>query len=237
MKQTIKTTVMVLVAMFAFSTVADAQFGKLKSLVGGKSKKEKQDEKMKEMQQQMQADYKAKQKADNDAYISKLKAEKEKVWDLYSWKEGKVVQGHNHFYGDTEPISKTKLYSWEENFRDKEMKKKIAEAFMDYEKFENRKRNEKFFYKDRKVVAVMFNRTDWKILRDKWDAITGREMYIKVVSELTDGFTMADTYKVSSPYTGSGNYSENFEFELDTKYRWMITDWEHNPNADPLADL
>ena len=83
----------------------------------------------------------------------------------------------------------------------------------------------------------MFSRADWKILHDAWDNITGREMNIKVVSELTDGFTMADTYKVSSSYTGSGNYSENFEFELDTKYRWMITDWEHKDNADPLADL
>lgn len=41
MKQSIKTAVMVLVAMFAFSTTADAQFGKLlkkaKSAVTGKS--------------------------------------------------------------------------------------------------------------------------------------------------------------------------------------------------------
>ena len=235
MKHSIKVAALALVAMFAFSTVADAQLGNLlnkaKKAVTGQSQSQQIDQK------QMQADYQAKQQAEVDAYKAKMTAEREKLWDLYSWKEGQVVQGHNHFYGDTEPISKDKLYSWEENFRDKEMKKKIVEAFMDYEKFENRKRNEKYFYKDRKVVAVMFSRADWKILHDAWDNITGREMNIKVVSELTDGFTMADTYKVSSSYTGSGNYSENFEFELDTKYRWMITDWEHKDNADPLADL
>ena len=167
-----------------------------------------------------------------------MKAESEKLWDLYSWKEGKVVQGHNHFYGYTEPISKSKLFSWEENFRDKEMKKKIVEAFLDYEKFENRKRSEKYFYKDRKVVAILFTNSDWKILRNSLDDITGRQMYIKAVSELTDGFTMADTYKVYTPYTGAGNYSENFDFEIDDwKYKWMITDWEHKEDADPLKDL
>ena len=48
MKQAIKTTVMALVAMFAFSTVADAQFGSLNSLrkgLGIKTKKEKAQEK------------------------------------------------------------------------------------------------------------------------------------------------------------------------------------------------
>ena len=237
MKKTVKVLFMAFVAMFAYNTVAEAQIGgllkKAKSAVSGKSDADK----AKDTQKQLQSDYQAKQKSQVDAYKEKMTALREKLWDLYSWKEGKVVQGHNHFYGDTEPISKSKLYSWEENFRDKEMKKKIVEAFVDNEKFENRKRNEKYFYKDRKVVAVMFSSADWKILRDRWDAITGRQMYIKVVSELSDGFTMADTYKVYTPYTGAGKYSENFEFELDTKYRWMITDWEHKDDADPLKDL
>ena len=48
MKSTLKTTVMLLVAMFAFSTPADAQFGSLNALrkqMGIKTKKEKQQEK------------------------------------------------------------------------------------------------------------------------------------------------------------------------------------------------
>ena len=238
MKHLMKVSLMALVAMFAFNTTADAQLGgllkKAKAAVRGKSDADK----AKDVQKQLQAEKAEKDKANLNSYQAKMKALSEKLWDLYSWKEGKVVQGHNHFYGDTEPISKTKLYSWEENFRDKEMKKKIVEAFLDYEKFENRKRSEKYFYKDRKVVSVLFHNVDWKILRNGLDIITGRQMFIYVVAELSDGFTMVDEYKVYTPYTGAGAYSENFEFEMvGFKAAWMLTDWEHKADADPLKDL
>ena len=63
MKKFVKVSVMALVAMFAFSTVADAQFGSLNALrkqIGIKTKKEKQQEKALEgLHQEHHADHSA----------------------------------------------------------------------------------------------------------------------------------------------------------------------------------
>ena len=129
------------------------------------------------------------------------------------------------------------------------MKKNIIEQFLDDEKFNNKKREAGSLMKDRKVVAILFMDADWKIDRDKWDAITGRYAGINVVSELALGFTIVEEYNVSSKYQGAGAYSDTFQFDLryfpgktesyrHTVYRqFMLKDWEHDPNADPLKDL
>ena len=82
MKHSLKISFMALVAMFAFSTVADAQLGgllkKAKQAVGVKSKEEKQMEAMVEMQKKEQAQY----KAARDQEAANFEAEKKKTFEV-----------------------------------------------------------------------------------------------------------------------------------------------------------
>lgn len=237
MKQSIKTTLMAIVALFAFSTVADAQFGLLKAAkkVVGKKKDPSQ-----AYYDQLAKEKEAKEAKENEA--------KAKMWPVNNWITGTVVEVSNLWY-ENNPLSKKTILDEEQNWRDKAMKKNIIEQFLDDEKFNNKKREAGSLMKDRKVVAILFMDADWKIDRDKWDAITGRYAGINVVSELALGFTIVEEYNVSSKYQGAGAYSDTFQFDLryfpgktesyrHTVYRqFMLKDWEHDPNADPLKDL
>lgn len=236
MKHFMKVSLMALVAMFAFNTVADAQLGgllkKAKQAVGVKSKDPSQE----------YYDMLAKEKAEKEATEN---AAKSKMYEMNNWIAGNKVQASNVFAPITTPISKAKIYEWEGNFRDKAMKKNIIEQFVDDEAFKNKKRTDGMM-KDRKVVEIVFKDQDWHIIRNNASVITGRNLEIYVISEIAIGFTICEKYNVYSKYTGSGAYSDTFEFDLTIfpgKFgsrdwcQWMVTDWEHKADANPLAGL
>ena len=138
------------------------------------------------------------------------------------------------------PMTSQEIYKEEQNFQDKDMKAKIINAFMEDEQFNDRKRAADDMLKSRKVVDVLFKFRDWKINRDKWDNITDRYMFVYVVSELTNGYTIVEDYSVKCRYEGAGTYSNSFIFSFYEDYwkaankpgftvphRYMVTDWEH----------
>ena len=143
-----------------------------------------------------------------------------------------------------------KIFEKEANFQDKEMKQKIREAFMSDENFNNRKRTAEDIMKDRKVVALLFMAGNWQIKRDKWENIESRLIGLRVISELTNGLTVAEKYLVNNKYEGGGSYSTTFNIKIDEEYwkaankpgfwvteRRLVTDWEHKEDADPLKDI
>ncbi|MBQ6964040.1 MAG: hypothetical protein IJP79_10095 [Paludibacteraceae bacterium] len=242
MKQTFKISVMAIAAMFTLSTAADAQFGLggLKGMIGGK----KQNSLMEEQQKRAKADYEARMAQENAAQ-AELEELKNKQYEVNNWKTGQKVQSKNPF-PDRAPIGKAYIYRLEENFRDNEMKKNIIQQFMENEKFDNKKRFDGFIMKDRKVVSILFASPDWSIQRDKWGEIISRNLSLMVVSEIASGLTVCEKCVVIDPYTGGGKYSDTFKFEVAGEksaydsfakvqyFQWLVTDWEHDPNADPL---
>lgn len=244
MKNSIKTTALALVAMFAFSTAANAQFGlgKLKGLVSGK----KQNSLNEQQYEQAKKAYESRMAAE-EAAQKELEELKNKQYEVNDWKTGGKVQTKNPF-PDRAPVTKSFIYRSEENFRDKEMKKNIVQQFMENEEFDNKKRFDGFIMTDRKIVNIVFASPDWGIQRDKWGEIVSRNLYIMVVSEITSGLTVCEKYVVIAPYTGAGKYSDTFKFQVAGEsaygsfakvqyFQWLVTDWEHDPNADPLAEF
>ena len=232
MKHLMKVSLMALDAMFAFNTTADAQLGgllkKAKSAVGGGKKQEPS-----AVQQAMNtvANYEEKKSAGEPMQIK-------------SWKTGEMMTVYKtELYQGGSTTSA--VYADEKNFRDKAMKKNIIEQLLDDEKFNNKKRSAEDEMKDRKIVAVVFTDNDWQVHRNNVGAITQRFMYLEVVSELTSGAVVKETYYVGSNYGGAGSYSETLNFNVFeyksgyNKYykRWYVKDWEHKEGADPLADL
>ena len=220
MKRTIKVSMMALVAMFAFSTVANAQFG---GLLKGASK------------------------AVGSGLIKGKKKTKSENVEVMNWKAGQMVTVENPFNAEAKPWKSEWIYDKEKNFQDKEMKKKLVELYLDDEKFNNRKRAADDITKDRKIVEILFVDDSWKFNRDNLGDILSRYLNFLVVSELTNGFTIVDECYVVNKYTGGGNYDTNFKFSLDVmaytnfgtyiKYdkRYLVTDWQHKDDADPMA--
>ena len=248
MKHLMKVSLMALVAMFAFNTTADAQFGgllkKAKAAVGGKSSADSY------MEREKQLDEVRKQRAEKAAAETAAHNEANKQVQIKNWKTGGIDTVDNPFTKDGKvaaPITSATYYKYEKNFSDKAMKKKIIEAFLDDEKFNNRKRESGDLLKDRKVVEVVFLNDGWKINRNNLDDIVSRTIEISVISETTNGYTVCDDYYVNNTYTGGGTYEDSFKFKMhetykgaygkDGEHRWFVTDWEHKDNADPLAGL
>ena len=226
MKHLMKVTLMALVAMFAFSTVADAQLGGLLKSSGLlKSKKQKQKEAIDK--------YNAEVDARNQA---EKKAAQEKVYEVNDWKTGGKISTTRIFGCD--PVKKNQVYMREANWRDKAMKKKIIEQFVSDVQFDNRKLADDNRLKNRKIVEVVFEETDWRIIYTSESKINieYRLVPFTVVAELSNGMTICERWVCWNDYQGGGNYSESFTFK-DKQLRELIMDWEHNPNADPLAGL
>ena len=222
MKRTMKVSVMALVAMFAFSTAADAQFG---GLLKGASK------------------------AVGSGLIKGKKKTKAENVEAMNWKAGQVVTVQNPFSPEAKPWKSEWIFDKEMNFQDKEMKKKLVELYLDDEKFNNRKRAADDILKDRKIVEILFVDDSWKFNRDNLGDILSRYLNFLVVSELTNGFTIVDECYVVNKYTGGGTYDTNYKFSLDVmaytnfgtyiKYdkRYLVTDWQHKDDADPMAQF
>lgn len=224
MKHSIKISVMALVAMFAVSTTADAQFGLLKSIgkdLGIKGKKKVKDPKTGETI-----------KIKEDEFV------------VRNWKTGEDEIVKNPF-PEARPWSN--LLETEKNFQDKAMKKKIIERLLDEEKFNNRKRKSDDIMKDRKVVYVLFRNDEWTNQRNDYGSLTNRYLVCDVISELTNGMTIDEYTYVNNKYSGGGDWSENFVFVVQQNAATMttsaykevhlVTDWEHKEDADPLKDL
>ena len=242
MRHSIKIFVMAFVAMFVFNTVAVAQFG-----VGGLIKKATQ----KKDKEVLGKSY---SKDGQLMFNGKPVDMTYKEVTVKNWQTGKMETIENPILrGDgkpEQPVTSQKIFEKEANFQDKEMKQKIREAFMSDENFNNRKRTAEDIMKDRKVVALLFMAGNWQIKRDKWENIESRLIGLRVISELTNGLTVAEKYLVNNKYEGGGSYSTTFNIKIDEEYwkaankpgfwvteRRLVTDWEHKEDADPLKDI
>lgn len=237
MKHSISILLVALVATFAFSTEADAQFGlgrvvsKAVSKATNKQKKTKEQLGLTEENGQV-------------LFNGKPVDQTYKEVTVKNWQTGEMETITNPFLrgnGQPEkPITSQEIYKEEKNFQDKEMKTKIIEAFMEDEQFNDRKRAADDVLKGRKVVDIIFQFTGWMINRDKWDNIESRWIRVYVISELTNGFTCAEQCTVTNKYEGGGSYSNAFIFKVIEDYwkaankpgfrlvdRRLVTDWEH----------
>jgi len=230
MKRSIKIMAMALVAVFAFSEVADAQFGIGRAIANAAKKKQPLGKTVDKNGQVM--------------FNGQPVDMTYKDVTVKNWKTGEMEIVENICVrGDGKPEApKTsqKIYEEEQNFQDKEMKAKIIDAFMEEEQFSDRKRAADDMLKGRNVVDILFKFRDWRIKRDKWENITERELFVYVVSELTNGYTIVEDYRVTNKYEGAGTYSNNLLFSFYEDYwkaagkpgysvphRWMVADWEH----------
>lgn len=246
MKHSIKISVMALIAMFAFNEVASAQFGIGRALAGAAKKKQQQNAiSAYTTGPTSKYDNSGKTVRDGQVYFNGQPVDMTyKEVTVKNWKTGEMETVENICVrGDgrpEEPKTSQDIYKDEVNFQDKEMKTKIVDAFMEEEKFNDRKRAADDMLKGRKVVDVLFKYRDWQIQRDKYENITDRYMFVYVISELTNGYTIVEDYKVTSRYEGGGSYSNSFLFKFyedywkaygrpghSVPYRWMVTDWEH----------
>lgn len=203
---------MAAVAMFVFSSAANAQLGKL-----------------------LRKGANTAASAATTAAASSNKSDKSasaqggQMVELLNWKTGQKEQFVNLF--SSNPITAEKLYQDEKNFHDKELKAKIIEQFMDDEKFNNRKRSADDPMKDRKVVEILFGCERAGVVAEQY-----REIEMYVISELTNGATIAQYYAARDKYVGWGEYEGNFApFWLNKLRPWhyMIIDWKHDENAKP----
>ena len=240
MKKTFKVSVMAIVAMFAFTTVADAQFGlgKLKNLTKKKEKKSS-------WQEQMEAE-----KAKKDA---EWEAEVKKEYTVKNWKTGEMMTVANLF-PTNKPVS-AEVASAGYDFDDKENKQGIVKQLLT---FLDSNKSKLQYLKDlnlgesfvgRKVVAVIFRDKDWIVDLNALGVPVRRRVFLNVISELGSGLTVAEDYEVWNAYQGNGKYSGLYEFGITRKHgssdyykrtianQWMITDWVHNPDADPMAEF
>lgn len=230
MKHSIKIMAMALVAVFAFSEVANAQFG-IGRAIANAAKKKQPLGKTVDNNGQVMFNGKPVDMTYKDVTVKNWKTgEMETVTNICVRGDGKPE----------EPKTSQKIYEEEQNFQDKEMKAKIVDAFMEEEQFNDRKRAADDMLKGRNVVDILFKFRDWRIKRDKWENITERELFVYVVSELTNGYTIVEDYRVTNKYEGAGTYSNNLLFSFYEDYwkaagkpghsvphRWMVTDWEH----------
>lgn len=225
-----KVSLMALVAMFAFNTVADAQLGgllkKAKAAVTGTSSKDayfKQQEQLEKARKEQEARF-AKEKANKGTCVVK------------NWKTGEMMETEK-LYASMEVFTAEQILDWEQNFRDKEGKKVLIQYIMDEEKFENKKRKAENINKDRKLVQVIFRKDDWRLYHDNWGNITSRSMWVAEIYELTNGTTLVNSIEYDQKCIGSGKYSDTFSWIQGTGKYGLVKDWEHKENADPLADL
>lgn len=115
---------------------------------------------------------------------------------------------------------------------------------MDDEAFNDKKRKSDDMMKGRKVVDILFGSTDWEIIRDQYNEITEKIMYIYVIAETASGHTLCDRMKARAKHSGGGNFSATYQFTLtvnfgraDLPQRWFVTDWEHKEDANPLSQF
>ena len=215
MKHSIKISVMALVAMFAFSTAADAQsiIGLGKRLLKKKDKVEVTDSKTGE---------------------TTVKTTTKGVCEVKNWKTGEMMTVEK-LYESMKVLTADEIWGKEKNFRDKEGKKLIADFVIDNEKFENRKRKAESVRKDRKLVQIVFMQDDWQLYRNNLGILTGRSMWINKIFELSNGATMWESIELKQDYAGD-NYSDFYEIMGTGNYGYA-KDWEHKEDADPLKDL
>ena len=210
---------MALVAMFAFSTAADAQFGLLKAAKKAVSKKEK---------------VTVVNPTTGETETKTLKSAEVQV---RNWKTGEMVVVENPYQKDPDnkPFTADQLWNKEKNWQDVDSKKQIIQSILSDEKFNNRKRAADDIEKDRKLVAVIFACNDWTVQYYNDGTINKREVELYTVHELSNGLTRAQLCYYSQKYTGGGEYSKALtlrEGGID-----LVKDWEHKDDADPLADL
>lgn len=219
MKQSIKISVMALVAMFAFSTVADAQFG-----LGGLVKSAKK---------ALKKEKKTIEETEKRAESAPKKTSKG-TCEVRNWETGEMMTIEKP-YASMEVKTAEEILGWEKNFRDKEGKQQIVEYVLDTEKFENKTRKATNLDKDRKLVQVIFRSDDWQLYYDAWGDVNGRSMWICKIFELTNKATKWETIELKQNY-GGGKYSD-FSNIMGSGDNGYVKDWEHNPDADPLKDL
>lgn len=233
MKHLMKVSLMALVAMFAFSTAADAQLGgllkKAKAAVTGNSSKNAYYE------QQEKYEKLAKEQEAKNAAEAAAKAESVMMVEVKNWKTGKMETVQNPYQKSNPPYTADMIYKDEKNWQDVDSKKQIIQSILSDDKFENRKRAADDIEKDRKLVAVIFACNDWAVRYYTDGTINKREVELYTVFELSNGLTRAQLCYYSQKYTGGGEYSKALTFRPGGIN--LVKDWEHKDNADPLADL
>ena len=200
-------------------------------------------------------------KSGADHYLFMLTATME-LGGLYSdeshyfdidWKTGEMMTVANVF-PTNKPVS-AKEASAGYDFDDKENKQGIVKqllTFLDSNKsklqyLQDLKLGDAFV--GRKVVAVFFRNKDWIVDTNALGVPIRRRVFLNIISELGSGITVAEDYEVWNAYQGNGKYSGLYEFGVTRKNgssdyykrtianQWMITDWVHDPNADPMAEF
>lgn len=211
MKHSIQITLLALIAAFAFSTTADAQLG-LGKLI---QKKEKV------------VDPKT-------GKTVKLRSDQSFV---RNWKTGEMEIVDNPF---EKSYTTKELYYSAKELGNREAKRHIIMDVVSGEQVKNQKRDANHLFKDCKIVEFIFERAGWC-------GNPGEDRYIQfyVIYELTSGVTAVYEYRAWSDYLGYGNYSDSYIYktgqagapESGMRGPGLVKDWEHDPNADPLAEF
>ena len=196
MRHSIKISVMTLIAMFAFSTVADAQFGMLKSLgkdlgIGKKKAKISAYDENAQMPKNPMA---------RTIFTDPNTGEKMMLDRSASCDRNAEVSW--------EWFQKAMLDSW----KDEELSKKAAASFS--EKYGNWKPYEFLGInkpKDTKMKIGYIGaaKSSWTYVRDKWGEVVGRVVDLNVVMEFSDGENVYINMQAYQPNIGGGNYDED----------------------------
>lgn len=211
MKHSIQITLLALIAAFAFSTTADAQLG-LGKLI---QKKEKV------------VDPKT-------GKTVKLRSDQSFV---RNWKTGEMEIVDNPF---EKCYTTEEIYKYSKTLTNMTLKKHIVTDIVYDERDKNINRPATNPLKDRKIAAIIFQGAGWA-------GKMGEDRYIRfyVIYELTNGLTLMTDLRAWMEYLGDGKYSDVYTYQVGRSgsvesglYEpGLVKDWEHDPNADPLAEF
>lgn len=244
MKQKLKVSLMALVAMFAFSTVADAQLGgllkKAKAAVGGnKSSNNAGQALFNQMKAGEAADAAKKEELKKQAVVKPFDPNEELKPDMV--RTFFTVDGQKKMLD--QPVGLCKKYGHQDNiyvlkdadaktllnskWKDEAFMKRAMEDFV--EKHEGRTAYSLLNYEGPavkwKVANIGTKATGWQYNRDKWGNITYRYFRVYILFELEDGHNVIAPFEVCENSAGPNNYDE------DTLL-WARTAWKEDTRGE-----
>ena len=222
MKQSIKISVMALVAMFAFSTVADAQFG-LGGLVKSAKKALKKEKKTEIVLPG--ATEPVKVKGEMKVYEENAPLGKDMVRTIFMLGDQKMMldqpvgrhsTGSNIYENSIlDPANKVnyKDYYFISSWKDAAF---IERVKVEFEKQHEGRTPYRFLnYRGSgqdgkwKVGNIGTDATGWQYNRDKWGNITYRYFKVYILFELEDGQNIVAPFEVCENNAGGSNYDED----------------------------
>lgn len=244
MKHFMKVSLMALVAMFAFNTVADAQLGgllkKAKAAVSGKPAQNNVGQSIYNQMKAGEAAEAAKmEELQKQAVVSPYNASAElkegMVRTIFTLGGQKMMLeqpiGFCNKYGQKDKMYLVKDTEVEKllksKWKDEAFMKRALEDFAD--KHEDRTAYSLLNYegpaKKWKAVNIGTKATGWQYNRDKWGNITYRYFRVYILFELEDGHNVIAPFDVCENSAGPNNYDE------DTLL-WGKAPWKEDSRGD-----